>query len=456
MATCRRRVARWSVLAVLGLSVACAAKLPPAPVPGPARYPDYLEPTVPAELATSPALPGHERGWQLLQVGDLRNATRAFSMALKAAPDFYPSQVGLGYVAIADQDLEAAVRRFDGVLGVQPHYVPALVGRGDALLGLDRPDEARTVLETALTLDPSLSGVQRRVEVLRLRAVQESVAAARRAAQEGRTPDARDAYRRAIAASPDSAFLYRELAAVEFQQHELDAAFGSASRAAELDPSDARALVILADVHEAKGNLEEAASVLSRARALDASAVDAARLDDLHERVELARLPSEFRAIRSSPGITRGELAALVGVRLKELMESATSRAAVVMTDTRGHWAATWIQAVTRAGVMEPYPNHTFQPRARVLRGDLALTVSRLLSLIGARNPSLARRWQSARESFEDLPAAHLSYPAASRSVAAGALAKLPDNTFQLSRPVSGEEAMASIEKLEALAAGRR
>ena len=36
----------------------------------------------------------------------------------------------------------------------------------------------------------------------------------------------------------------------------------------------------------------------------------------------------------------------------------------VVVTDIRNHWAAPWITMVARAGVIEPFPNHTFQPRA--------------------------------------------------------------------------------------------
>ena len=60
-----------------------------------------------------------------------------------------------------------------------------------------------------------------------------------------------------------------------------------------------------------------------------------------------------------------------------------------MITDTRGSWATPWIMAVTRAGVMEVYPNHTFQPAAVVRRGDLADAASRVLSLIAAEKPAL-------------------------------------------------------------------
>jgi len=127
-----------------------------------------------------------------------------------------------------------------------------------------------------------------------------------------------------------------------------------------------------------------------------------------------------------------------------------------VITDTRGSWAVPWIMSVTRAGVMEVYPNHTFQPAAVVRRGDLADAASRVLSLIAAEKPALAQSWRSAKRQFADVPPAHLSYPAASAAVEAGVMEPLADGSFQLSRLVTGAEAMAAVKKLEDLAGGAR
>jgi S-layer homology domain len=128
----------------------------------------------------------------------------------------------------------------------------------------------------------------------------------------------------------------------------------------------------------------------------------------------------------------------------------------VVITDTRGSWAGPWIQSVTRAGVMEVYPNHTFQPAATVRRGDLAEAASRVLSIIAAEKPTLASAWRDSKRQFVDLPPAHLSYPAASLSVGAGVMQPLPDGSFQLTKPVSGAEAVAAVKRLEELAGSSR
>ncbi len=174
-------------------------------------------------------------------------------------------------------------------------------------------------------------------------------------------------------------------------------------------------------------------------------------VDELREKAAFAAMPEEFRSIETSPSVTRAQVAALVGVELDDLVKLAPRRNSVLMTDTRDSWAAPWIQSVTRAGLMEVFPNHTFQPRAVVRRGDLALIASRALSIIGAANPGVGADWRNARRRFPDLSPSHLTYPAASLAVEAGIMQTASDGSFQLSRPVTGAEAVAAVKALKAL-----
>jgi S-layer homology domain len=123
-----------------------------------------------------------------------------------------------------------------------------------------------------------------------------------------------------------------------------------------------------------------------------------------------------------------------------------------VMTDIRGHWAESWILAVTRAGVLDPFANHTFQPRTIVRRVDFAQATTRLLAKVAVVAPAQAKAWANARGRFTDIAAGHLAYPAASTAVAAGVMAALPDGAFQPSRAVTGAEAVEAIERLRAMA----
>src|SRR5687767_4123305 len=212
-------VMRASVpLAAVAMSLVlagCATKTVPPVVPGAPGFPDFAVPTVPADLAPAAIAQRHEEGWQLLQAGDLRAAERQFASVLKEVPAFYPSAAGLGYVALARKDFKEAAAHFDRAVTADARYVPALVGRGEALLAAGDRAGALASFEAVVAADPGRSALRERIQVLRFRGLQDDIAAARKAAEGGRAAEARPIYHRAIAASPDSPFLHRELAAVE-------------------------------------------------------------------------------------------------------------------------------------------------------------------------------------------------------------------------------------------------
>ena len=433
---------------------ACAPKIVPAPVATAPRFPDFVRPAVPPSMANGPAAASASRGWSFLQAGDLRTAEREFAAALRILPAFYPAETSLGYLELARKDAKAALPHFDRALDLNAQHddVSAFLGRGQALLALNRESEALTAFEAALAADPSQSELARRVEVLKFRSVEQGVGRARDAGRSGRLDEAVHAYTTAIASSPDSAFLYRERAGVERQKGDADAALADFRKAAALEPGDAKSFAQMGELLEARGEFDAAAKAYADASAIEPSAELDKHLEDLRNKTALARLPAEYRGIEQAPQVTRGDLAALIGIRLGSLLPAARRGDAALITDVRNHWAATWIMSVARAGIMEPYANHAFQPRTVVRRTDLAQAVARLLAQIANRNPARAKAWESARLKFGDLSASHLAYPAASAAVASGVMKTAGDNSFQPSRAVTGAEAIAAIERIEALA----
>jgi len=217
---------------MLLLTAACAAKKVPA-APVSLAHPDFLYPTVPAAMQRSFAAEHVDLGWKYLQIDDLRGADREFAAALKSSSQMYPAHAGQGLVALARRDFDRAVTSFDAALRASPAYVPALVGRGQALLALKREGEALASFDAALKADPSLTDIRQRAEVLRFRGVQDLIETARAAAKSGRVPEARAAYEQAIAGSPESAFLYRELGVLERRSWNDDQALSRLRRATD-------------------------------------------------------------------------------------------------------------------------------------------------------------------------------------------------------------------------------
>lgn len=441
-------------IGILTFTAACAEKTKAVAVPAPTapHFPDFVQPVVPSDLVLLPAANNSERAWQFLQAGDFHNADREVAAALKLSAGFYPAETTGGYVQLAQKDARNALTRFDRALSRRPNYAPALAGKADALVALNREGEAIDALQAALTADPSLTDLTRRIEVLRFHVVERDVTSARQAAQSGKTDDALRAYGAAIDHSPETGFLYRERGVVEREHGDRDAALADFRKAVSLDSSDAASLVEIGDLLDARGDVDAALKAYDAALAVEPNERVDAKRNVLIMRAEAARLPADYRAIESAAQITRGDLAALIGVRLAPLLQVTRPRDAGVMTDIRGHWAESWILAVTRAGVLDPFTNHTFQPRTLVRRVDFAQAITRLLTKVAVVAPAQAKAWANARGRFTDIAAGHLAYSAASTAVAAGVITAAPDGSFQPSRVVSGAEAVEAIERLRTMA----
>jgi tetratricopeptide (TPR) repeat protein len=258
--------------------------------------------------------------------------------------------------------------------------------------------------------------------------------------------DARRHYETALSASPESAFLHRELAGVERRAGNGPAALDRYRRATALDPQDAASFEAIGELLEAQGSDTEALAAYQRAANIDPRPELTDRLIALGERLREAELPAPIRAMAETPQITRAQLAALIAVRFEDVLRTAPARQ-LVMTDTRGHWAQDWIQTVAAAGVMDLFENYAFQPESGVRRVDLAKAVRRLTVLAAPRRPELSLPAAKA-PSIADVSTGHLNYGDISFAVATGVMPLLEGGRFDVSRPVSGTEALDVLARL--------
>ncbi len=323
----------------------------------------------------------------------------------------------------------------------------------DAQVGLEHDAEAIAALEKVLELDPSRDAVRSRLELVRFKEVQALISNGQKARQAGRMEDAERFLQRALALSPSSPVILRELAVMETSRGSLDAAEEHIRRALEIDAKDPESHAALGAVLEAREQYRDAAAAYGRAAAIDPRPTWRERSTTLREKANLSAIPPEFRELPSAESVSRAQVAALIGTRLEVLLERAPKPAVTaVATDVRGHWAAPWILPVTQAGIMEIQPNHTFQPAVGVRRVDLARVISQLLALVAAERQIDLARWRAARPKFADLPASNLFYNAAALAVASGAMDTSGGDRFFPTRPVTGADLIAAIDRIEQLA----
>jgi hypothetical protein len=442
---------RLAIAVVVIGGAACAVHPPPAVVTSP-LYPDFPALVVPAPLKPSPDIvQRHDEAWRRLQSGDLGGARRDYQAILARDPSFYPAAAGLGYVAIASHDYKEAAAQFGAAIQANGRYRPALDGRVDAAVAAGDDAAAIAALQAVLRVDPANDAARNRLDVVRFRQVQHEIDSARRSREAGRLDEAQATLDSALAAAPPGAVIFRELALVAMAKGDLAGAEGDARKAVQADASDAEAWAVLGAVLDKAARSREASEAYDKAFSLDPRPVWRDHRDALRTRADEEAEPKAFHDIASAPTVTRADVAAMIGLRLPDVLSRSPRHVTVVATDARGNWAATWILQVTQAGVMDVFSNHTFQPESLVKRGTLAEVVSRLLTALSSERGTDLSRWKAMTPAFADVPSGSPAYGAAALAVAAGAMTAV-DGRFGSTQPATGADLVAAIARLQQLA----
>jgi len=417
---------------------ACARPAPRAPQPPVGE--EFLKPRTALGEATDKEIRDLDRAWLALRSGQIVQAEKAYRRLVARKPALAAARTGLGYVHLQAGRLDEAARAFQGVLGQRPDDIPALAGAAATASRRGDLEAAIQLLQRATQVAPSDAALRRKLSEARVQLTERHVAAARAALERGDTEQAVLTYREALQEAPEVAGLRLELA--ELLVGNGDTA--GAVEALEGDPTgDRQVLMRLGDLLSGLQDHARALEVYRRLLERDPRDEDALRAARAaREEIELLQMPPEYRRIRTADGITRADLAALVGVKVTAL-ERAPAGAAKVAVDISGSWAREHILRVLAYDIMSVYPNHTFQPGATVRRGELALAVQRILDLL--RYPP------APSPAFTDMSRSNLHHYAAARAVAAGLMDTTAEGAFQAWRPVSGREASDVVEGLARL-----
>jgi tetratricopeptide (TPR) repeat protein len=331
---------------------------------------------------------------------------------LKKQKTFDPPLTIEAYIELYKGNDAAARQKFVQALSLNSKNRIAIYYLAELAYAHSEYARATTLYAQLMSVDPSRSDLEPKRQRALLLATEEMLRSAARAEGENRLAEAEQYYRQALSIVPNEPVLHGRLADLLVKANKKDEADAERKRAEELAPRRP-----------------------GRVRTPDETKTDT--LEDLGRWGNDIEL---FHRIRSAEAITREQLAILIVRYFAQVTELRQNPQ--IVTDTQDSPARSEIQTVAGLGLIEPFANHTFEPATLVTRGDLAVTLARLIRLLSL-SPSSAPPVPA-----PDLAPANAQYPEVQLVLGHGVMMLEDSGSFNAAGVVSGQEAVRAAERL--------
>jgi len=431
------------VFSLVSLLWACATFQPQPPS-------FYIE-DLPQSITTSMSLEQRiaaDEAWKNLKGGD---SGRAEKSLLRLGPHSPVYHLGLGFIHFQAQDLTAAESSFKEALKLSPGLIPAYLGLAqiDQAKGLE--DRVFSDYMEVLKRDPDHSYVKPRFEALREKKTEDLLAEAKRAFAAGDAEAGKKSFLTALFYSPESVEAHLSLARIYKGEKNVPSAVLHYKAASAGDPKNKAVLREYAGALYETEQFGRSLDVYEQLVELDPQDKDArGRVEDLKNRLGIYELPSLYNDIPKSEAVTREDLAALIAVKFKEVLNDPDAKPPILV-DISTSWASKPILKVTALNILESYENHTFLPRKIVNRAELAETLVRLINILKNRGYKFSPQIAAEKVHISDVPQENYYFGPITQIVAYQIMDLTPQRTFQPDTVVRGQEAVRILDIILAL-----
>jgi tetratricopeptide (TPR) repeat protein len=426
---------------ILGACVVTYAPLPPNL---------YIE-NLPQSMTTSLSLDERiqlEEAWELLREGWIDKAEKAF---LRLGPESPFYSTGLGYIAMARENFPAAEQNLVQALNDHPHFLLARLGLAQVFQKTGEQEKAFSELREVLNTNPENSWARKEYEQIKASMTDQAIEEARQAQGAGEAERAKQAYLRALQYSPESAKVHLALADIYKKENKISSVLVHLSAAAASDPENIKILADLAQTLAEAKEYERSLEVYEKILEIDQGNRSAKeQVESLKNKLGIYELPSRYNEIPLTETVTREDVAALLAVKLGDLLGEPGSQPPI-MVDISASWAAKFILKVASLRLLEVYANHTFQPRKNLSRGDLAETLFRTVRYLEQNGHRFIRQIPPGQIQIADVPTDQYNYQPISQILSYQIMELYPDRTFRPNLTVPGQEAVRAIDILLAL-----
>jgi len=338
--------------------------------------------------------------------------TRDLDSLIKKQKTFDPAVTLEAYIELYKGNDAGAAQKFQQAYSLNPGNRIALYYLAELAYAHQDYSQANRFYSLLLSIDNNRTDVEPKRQKALLLATEQLLRSAAVAEKDNRLGDAEELYKQALTIVPNDSTLHLRLADLLAKENKPDEAGLQRKTAEELLPRRTETV---------RNNPER-------------------KSDDLDD---LGRWGSDigvFREIQAAPSVTRERVAAIIVRYFPQVTER--PKTPQIVTDIETAWARSEIQTVVDLGLMDTFPNHTFDPSVLVTRGDFATTLARLIQVLGLSPITVAPI------ATPDVASTNAQYPDIQLVLGRGLMMLQDSGGFGISGDISGQDAIRAAERL--------
>jgi tetratricopeptide (TPR) repeat protein len=389
-----------------------------------------------------------EDAWENLRSGNTRRAQKLLSNLDSRSPFYY---VGLGYAALISRDLRSAENQFRTAAENFPAMPLGFVGLAQVYLDRGQLDDAFSALRQVLKSSPDHLWAKPRYENIKIQMTEQILDEGKTLRASGNIESSREAFLRALYYTPESVEAHLALAEIFIKAENYQTSLVHLKRAAEEEPDNLDIMKVYADTLFRAENYRESLDAYENISEIEPGNRDLQeRLQTIKNRLGIYELPSQYEAIPLSEAASKEELASLLAVKFKNIIDDPPPSPPIII-DISTSWATKYIIQITSLGLMDVNPNHTFQPLRVVTRAEMAEILYRLTEGLKEKGINFIQQIPTSQIEITDVSRDNFYYQPILTMISYDIMTLASDKTFNPDIPVTGQEAIKFLNIILAL-----
>lgn len=412
--------------------------------------PPELKLLSPFEFLNSNPGPDFNKAYQAYQQGYYSDSRSQLKKILQNDSSNFPATLAIGYTYMAEKNFALAEKYVRQALEISPAYAQAHFALAQTLEQQNDYEGALAELNEVARLNPEYPELEQNRNIFTLKATELYLSKGKSLA----VSDPAEAIRyfeAAAALAPEISQISLEIAQIYLKQKNCAEGMKYLEKAGNEMPQDFEPQSNLADCLVEAGEQDQALNLYQKLQAQRPEDPEIRnKIENVQKVLAFQSMPEEFQAISSAERVNRAQLAALLVTNLKFLQKYAASHSQII-TDTLNHWAHNYIRKVVDLGMIDLFPNRTFQPNRAITKLELARAASRVLEILERNEGRTTPASGQQLELIPDISSGHVYYSMIAKALSAGVVSLDADGSFHPGRPVSGAEAMSMVNRLKIL-----